>query len=104
MSIPGESNEKAYLRGAFAVGALLIAVPLAWGSFRGFPKDFYIFSVPPIAGMLVIVYALENSIRHLRARIDLLEEEVRDAQRPSPEELLLRAARPADPSRGGRNL
>ncbi|MBI3817915.1 MAG: hypothetical protein HY286_04430 [Planctomycetes bacterium] len=82
MQIPKESNEKAYLRGAFICGALLIAGPLFYGSVRGFPKDFYIYFVPPIAGLLVIAYALENTSRHLRARIELLEDAERDRADP----------------------
>lgn len=70
-----ESNEKSYLAGAFVVGAVCISLPLAYGSIRGFPKDFYMFSVPPIAGIIIILYAVENSIRRLRARLEALEKE-----------------------------
>ena len=72
-----ETNEKTYLRDSFVCGAFLIAIPLAWGAFRGFSRDFYTFTVPAFAGLLVIVYALENSIRHLRVRIALLEEDLK---------------------------
>lgn len=73
-----ETHEKPYLRNAFVVGSVLFAIPLVYGAFQGFPKDFYLYMVPPLAGLLVIVYALENSIRHLRQRIELLEDDAKD--------------------------
>lgn len=96
MAGTSEADEKQYLRNAFIIGAMLVAMPLAYGSFRGFPRDFYIFFVPPLAGLLVIVYALENSIRRMRTRIEGLEDYCRDQserveQRP--------AHRPFDPGR-----
>ncbi|MFN0206351.1 MAG: hypothetical protein ACKVS6_08545 [Planctomycetota bacterium] len=87
VKVPPETNEKNYLRNAFIAGAILIAIPLAYGSAKGFPKDYYIFIVPPLAGFLVIVYALENSVRHLRGRIELLEEDARDRLTPTHEVL-----------------
>ena len=82
-----ESNEKSYLRGAFVVGSLLIAGPLVYGALRGFPENFYAFGVPMLGGLLVFVYALENSIRVLRARIDELERRARERELepPAPE-------------------
>jgi hypothetical protein len=56
---------------------VLFAIPLVYGAIQGFPKEFYIYMVPPLAGLLVIVYALENSVRHLRKRIELLEDDVK---------------------------
>jgi hypothetical protein len=78
-----ETNEKQYLRNSFLVGAALFAIPLVYGAIREFPKEFYIFTVPPLAGLLVIVYALENSVRHLRRRIELLEDEVKHGAPPA---------------------
>jgi hypothetical protein len=79
-----ESNEKAYLRSAFLAAAILIAIPLAYGSIRGFPKDYYIFTVPTVAGFLLVIYALENSVRHLRERIERLEEAERERELNRP--------------------
>jgi hypothetical protein len=88
-----ETNEKSYLLNSFVAGAFLICIPLAYGAMREYPKEYYVFHVPPLAGLLVIVYALENSIKHLRARIELLEEDSKmnppasrppGGQRPSP--------------------
>jgi hypothetical protein len=81
--VPHETNEKSYLRNAFISGALLIAAPLAFGAFQGFPKEFYVFTVPSLAGLLVIVYALENSIRHLRVRLEILEDDAKNMPPPA---------------------
>ena len=75
--MPLETNEKHYLRNSFVAGAILFGIPLVYGAFRGFPKEFYIYMVPPLAGLLVIVYALENSVKHLRQRVELLEDDVK---------------------------
>ncbi len=75
-----ENDEKRYLRNAFVVTALLVSIPLVWGAVRGFPEGFYVFLVPPMAGFLVLAYALENSVRRHRERIESLERRLRERE------------------------
>lgn len=79
-----ESNEKSYLRNAFVAGSLLIGAPLIYGAVRGFPEGFYAFAVPILGGCLLFVYALENSIRAFRERIEQLERRERERSLPPP--------------------
>jgi hypothetical protein len=81
-----ETNEKLYLRNAFLAGSIFIAIPLVYGAIRGFPEWFYAFGVPFLGGLLIFIYALENSIRGLRARIESLERREREREREREDE------------------
>jgi hypothetical protein len=81
MSEPSEPREQRYLRHAFLLGALLLAVPIAWGAIRGFPRELLVFALPALLGLVVLVHALENSIRELRERVRDLERREEERER-----------------------
>ncbi|HKE01326.1 MAG TPA: hypothetical protein VKE69_09975 [Planctomycetota bacterium] len=78
-----EPPEQRTLRHAFVAGAVLLAVPIAYGAIYGYPRELVVFALPALAGLVVLVHALENSVRSLRERIRELER--RSRERPEDE-------------------
>lgn len=65
-------DERSSLRLAYAAFGILVVVPLAWGALRGFPHDF-LFYLPFVGGVCIVLLGLEASLRALRSRIEDLE-------------------------------
>ena len=76
--MPSPAGEERTLRVAYAACGLLTGVPLAWGALRGFPGGF-LFLIPILAGICVVLLAVESSLRSFRSRLEALE------RRPPPE-------------------